>query len=359
MHKNNFDFLRLLFSLFVIITHSYVLSGGKGDFLYNFTSNQLLLSDIGLAGFFSISGFLIIQSLFKSKSVIDYLKKRIYRILPGFIVAIIVCVIVGCMVSKSDVRSYFLSSDPWKYLYQKLLLFTELHHSIKGVFESNPYPRIVNASIWTIPYEFLFYLLLIPLIFLKNKPLLITSLLIFFVVTLIVINFHLPGYRIPQTIIIYFLIPFKSLKLTYFLHFALYFIIGSLLGISKKLIYQYKRYLFISCIVLIPMSLYLLLNVYTQYFLLPIAIISFGMMETKYLSEIRKKFGDLSYGTYLYAFLIQQTLLNFFPLKHWQLTLLTIPIALLFGFLSWNLVEKRFLSLKKTLISNNVSEQLS
>ena len=60
MHKNNFDFLRLVFAVFVIITHSYSISGIKEiDILSQLTNGQTALSYVGVRGFFIISGYLI------------------------------------------------------------------------------------------------------------------------------------------------------------------------------------------------------------------------------------------------------------------------------------------------------------
>lgn len=57
--ENNFDFLRLVFATFVIITHSNVIVGlGDNDWLKQITSTQVNFSYIGLRGFFIISGYL-------------------------------------------------------------------------------------------------------------------------------------------------------------------------------------------------------------------------------------------------------------------------------------------------------------
>jgi peptidoglycan/LPS O-acetylase OafA/YrhL len=56
---------------------------------------------------------------------------------------------------------------------------------------------------------------------------------------------------------------------------------------------------------------------------------------------------DLSYGTYLYAFPIQQMLAMNATLRHpWMIFVLATPATLLVAWLSWNLVEKRFLAMK-------------
>ena len=93
---NNFDLIRIIFAWFVIVSHSYVLNGvGESDPLGQLTSNYLILSFIGVKGFFVISGYLILQSLTRSKNVIDYLVKRILRIFPGLIVVLIISLLIG------------------------------------------------------------------------------------------------------------------------------------------------------------------------------------------------------------------------------------------------------------------------
>jgi hypothetical protein len=53
MHSNNFDFSRLLFSFFMVITHSYPLSGEKEyDTLCQLTEGQMSFSYLGVRGFF-------------------------------------------------------------------------------------------------------------------------------------------------------------------------------------------------------------------------------------------------------------------------------------------------------------------
>ena len=83
-HTNNFDFLRLLFAVWVIITHSYPLTGQpEQDLLWKITNGQTAFSYISVRGFFAISGYLIIQSLLRSNNLMDYYWKRILRIFPA------------------------------------------------------------------------------------------------------------------------------------------------------------------------------------------------------------------------------------------------------------------------------------
>ena len=94
-HTNNFDFLRLLFAVWVIITHSYPLTGQpEQDLLWKITNGQTVFSYISVRGFFAISGYLIIQSLLRSNNLIDYYWKRILRIFPALFVVLLFSTIV-------------------------------------------------------------------------------------------------------------------------------------------------------------------------------------------------------------------------------------------------------------------------
>ena len=72
---NNFDFLRLIFASFVIITHSYPLSGIKEcDLMCQISNGQISFSYIGVRGFFVISGYLITSRyMVSSGAQLDFL----------------------------------------------------------------------------------------------------------------------------------------------------------------------------------------------------------------------------------------------------------------------------------------------
>ncbi len=57
--------------------------------------------------------------------------------------------------------------------------------------------------------------------------------------------------------------------------------------------------------------------------------------------------GDYSYGVYIYAFLIQQSIEALLPgISPLSMFLLATPLALLFAVASWHLIEQRALALK-------------
>jgi peptidoglycan/LPS O-acetylase OafA/YrhL len=94
-HKNAFDVLRVLFALFVFISHSYFLTGRDIFEPVNVLSKgQTSLADIGVMGFFSLSGYLITSSFDRSSNSFRFIYNRVLRIFPGFWVCLIVTAFV-------------------------------------------------------------------------------------------------------------------------------------------------------------------------------------------------------------------------------------------------------------------------
>lgn len=346
MRKNNFDFIRLLFAIFVIITHSYDLSinTGSTEILYKLTKGHLSFSYIGLAGFFSLSGYMVYESLLRSTSLFDYFKKRVLRIYPGYTVALIVTVLVGWLVSGYNGKRFFSNNSPWDYFFSKLLMFKVAPY-IEGAFINNPYPKEVNGSLWTIPLEVSYYILLSIFFFIRNLKLLVILITIVCLSAAIIILFG-KNILVPSYLYYYIEMPFTVFSYERFFSFGLFFCSGVLLANIKELLYKYKHAIFFTsilcCMIMVQLNVFFIGN----YFMLPVTIISFGIMEIKYLSNLSARIGDLSYGVYIYAFLIQQTLMSYLKLNYWQLIILTIPISLIFAIISWKYVEKPFLKFK-------------
>jgi peptidoglycan/LPS O-acetylase OafA/YrhL len=343
MHKNNFDFLRLCFALFVLITHSYVLAGADNDPLGELSRGQVNFASIGLKGFFIISGFLIFESLIRSRTWLDYMIKRILRIYPGLIVVLIACFFLGMVLSSEPARVFLHDKMSLQYLYCNVVLFIPMKFTIPGVFPNNHVPDAVNGSLWTIPYEFLCYVLLSLLFFVRKYPKLLSILLGGAILLLLRQKYRyglVPGdlWTLP--------FPYEKHSLTDFL---LLFAAGSFLASIRFAQFRYKGVVLVAALVLSLVFLGLKLFNYPQYFLLPLIIITCGSFSTPYISGLNKTMGDFSYGVYLYAFPVQQTLLRFFRLSPIQVVLVAAPIAFVLGALSWYGIEKRALSLKEYL----------
>src|SRR5690606_36242360 len=80
---------------------------------------------------------------------------------------------------------------------------------------------------------------------------------------------------------------------------------------------------------------------------LPYAVLSFATIATTRISQAGR-FGDPSYGIYLYGFPIQQALFavggpSMGPLEN---TAFAVPIVIALAYASWHVVEKRALAFK-------------
>src|ERR1700723_1053671 len=96
MKENNFDFLRLALAVLVIFSHSFPLGAGSEmhEPLRVLTHGQMTFGAFAVDLFFVMSGFLIAGSAERSRSLRLFLKKRVERIYPAFLVCTVLMVLV-------------------------------------------------------------------------------------------------------------------------------------------------------------------------------------------------------------------------------------------------------------------------
>lgn len=337
MHKNNFDFLRLLFASFVIITHSYLIIGKvECDWICQLSGSQLTFSTLGVKCFFIISGFLIFQSLQRSKGLPDFFWKRVLRLYPALIMVLLLTVLLAPLVYVNAGTAYLSNKDVWTYVPHNLTLFFK-QYTINGVFEKNPYKGIINGSLWTLPYEFSFYIATAVFYFIKNKIMLTKVVLSTLFLVLAIGNL----FFIKRTENFWFVLNGR-----YSLELGLYFTAGALLAaieIGKSRLM--KPALLVSAIVLIA-SIAVKIYGPVSLFLLPVVVICFGLNATPYIKNLGDKIGDLSYGVYIYGFPVEQTVYYYFKPDHHVLAVTTLIISLILAYLSWHFIESKALKLK-------------
>lgn len=342
--KNNFDFLRILFASLVIITHSYALTGlPEIDILSAFTNGHSSLSYVGVRGFFSISGFLIYTSFERTSSPLGFLWKRFIRIWPGlFILLILSALIVGPFISSLPVKSYFNINSTYGYITQNLLLFNGISYSLPGVFTNNLYPIAVNGSLWTLPYEVLFYLILC--LFYIKKTLNINYVLI--PLWIILFSLSVSNYKVEGSILS------VSFDKPLMIELGLYFIAGILLSKNFFLLQKpaVKIAVFTVCVLaFILFSKHTALT-WLQLLIIPLTTLTFAYLPIPFIHKAGT-FGDFSYGIYIYGFWVQQLLvyLSDNTISLYNLMWMAWTVTLLLGILSWHLVEKRALKHKSLL----------
>ncbi|MCF6776121.1 acyltransferase [Thiotrichales bacterium 19X7-9] len=346
---NNFDFLRFIAALLVIITHAVVLTGTGIHPLKIFSNDQIRVGDLAVDVFFTMSGFLITASFLRSQSTIKYLYARVLRIMPAlFFMLIIAAFIIGPIITTLSYKDYMTSAGTYTFI-GSVFLYT-LQYQLPGVIFSNiasDYSTHVCVSLWTLPYEFTFYLL-IPIF---NKFKLLRKEVILFLFILMVLCYTFEHTVMPEARSV-LLLPWVNLSSLF--RVSSMFLSGMLFYYYKDVIIYRIEYFLISILLLIiscywGIGLRLLLPICGAYCIFYIAY----SPKLKFLNHFGK-YGDFSYGIYIYGAFIQQVVIWLFGgnMNYILNIIISMPLAILCGILSWHLVEKKFLALKKRKLTS-------
>jgi peptidoglycan/LPS O-acetylase OafA/YrhL len=336
---NNFDFIRLFLAVLVIFSHSYPLGVGSevAEPFKRLTHNQVTGGDIAVDLFFVISGFLISASYERTASVASYLKKRVLRIYPGFIAAMFFDLLVILPASGGHLRPPAHMGHGLDFIVQTLRL-REFHYA--GAFAGSVHPGSINGSTWSIQYEFWCYLGVIFLGVvgaLRSKKILSMG---FFGTIILSYLFPVLGWSpSPRTLVEIFGFVYSWVRLLpMYIAGIVFYKWRAHLSLSPKWIALACAALVLAAVV--PAGWALAFPIAGTYLILVLA----------YHPKIRLhgwgRFGDFSYGTYLYAFPVQQIIMRL--LGHaapaWELFALATPPTLFCAVASWYLVERRFLT---------------
>ena len=150
---NNFDLLRLLAAWAVLVSHSYALVGREQP-LHQFGTT---LGNLGVLIFFGVSGLLIRRSWDHDPNPRDFWAKRALRLLPALVVtAVLTAFVLGPAVTAVRLSTYFTSWETWLYPV-RLTLMVPFGAQLPGVFDDNVHSGAVNGSLWSLPLEVLAY----------------------------------------------------------------------------------------------------------------------------------------------------------------------------------------------------------
>ncbi|WP_186760213.1 acyltransferase [Arthrobacter alpinus] len=170
--NNSLNFIRLILALMVLFAHSFHLVGaGNGP---GFKGENL--GGWAVAGFFGISGYLITGSRFNNR-LGTYLIHRIARIIPAFLVCLVVMAAVFAPIAYSlqhgSLHGFFQTpTTPANSIFANMFLKINTY-DIAGTPAGVPYPGAWNGSLWTLYFEFICYLIVAFLgtfAFVKRTP---------------------------------------------------------------------------------------------------------------------------------------------------------------------------------------------
>jgi len=146
--NNNFNLVRIVAALAVLVTHSFALSSGNPDDEPLRQTLDMTLGSIAVDVFFVTSGLLVTASLLRSESVAAFAWSRCLRIFPGLLVMLLLTVFVVCpLFTTLPLVSYLLDLQTRTYLIKGATLVAGIVDRLPGLFENNPYPGTVNGSL--------------------------------------------------------------------------------------------------------------------------------------------------------------------------------------------------------------------
>jgi peptidoglycan/LPS O-acetylase OafA/YrhL len=336
-HLNNLTALRWFAAGLVLYGHAFVFLGLPEPLFLQWVP----MGPLGVYIFFAISGYLVAQSWDRDPHVLRFLAKRALRIFPGLAVCTLLSVLVlGPLLTTLDAGTYWRNEHTRGYLTNMALYIT---YHLPGVFANNRLPHAVNGSLWSLPVEFFMYLLLALLGLLAAAFKAVSNRLLAWAVGVMALVFMLLAALWAGTTneaLVMYRTDLRQVPMC-----GVYFLVGVSLYCFKL-----TKYFTLSN-VLLALVLWLCLGVQPHWFamaawvVLPFVVLAFGLALQPWL--VRMHAHDYSYGIYIYAFPVQQTLVSFWPemaLPAYLLSTLVITVAL--AALSWHFVEKPALKLK-------------
>ncbi len=329
MPPNNLNMVRLAAASMVLYGHSFIFLGQREPLFLSWVP----LGPLGVFIFFTISGYLVSESWDRDPHLGRFFQRRLLRILPGLVVCILLSMLVlGPLLTTLPLREYFTHKYTWGYL-QNIAL--HIVYYLPGVFEHNRVANATNGSLWSLPVEFLMYILVACLGTLHGNRWLTAALALFSAAI------SLFWAQVSQEMLVVYNFDLRQAFIcgTYFWMGACFFK------------FDLKRYLTLSNAMLALFAM-LCLEPWTRqlamasWILLPIVVLAFGFAYSPTLDKLTGP-GDYSYGIYIYAFPIQQAVVYLWP------NMATVPYllvcmlgALTFAILSWHWVEHRALAHK-------------
>jgi peptidoglycan/LPS O-acetylase OafA/YrhL len=345
--ENCFDFLRLFAAVLVFISHSYPLVGETEPIFLNMT-----LGEFGVNIFFTTSGYLITQSWLRNPSPKIYLAKRFMRIFPALFVVISVTVfIVGPIVTSITLVDYFSNMQTYRYLMNFFFLGGG---QLPGVFANNPFANSVNGSLWTLKYEFAMYFCVLVFGLVSKSNLLCFNFLIrialalSLIISLCLSNSSGEGLSACQFKDTLTAVGVSDLMLRFPL-LATFFLFGATFA-NRKLGLQadWVGIGILSLMLFLPLDY--AVSSFLVWLITAYASLNIGVGAFLVLKRVGK-YGDFSYGIYIYAFLVQQIVSYYLmPNINWMLAfVLSGLITAILAWVSWVCIESPVLKLKSKL----------
>jgi peptidoglycan/LPS O-acetylase OafA/YrhL len=328
VRHNSLNFIRLVLAVAVLVGHVTGQTLGQTVKVGNEA-----LGDWAVEGFFAISGFLIMRSRMSSPNLRSFMWRRVLRIYPAFFGALIITAFVIAPVSVfvfGDGQFNLESSLGYFYKNASLVI---LQPEISGTLTGLDYPTW-NAPLWTLAYEFGCYLFVGLLVTIVPARGIRVSTMVAFVLALIVTAITIISPEIVPD------------PITVFGRLGSFFLAGSLLSLfaSKVPVSWRLASIAAACSILL-----VVFQSFQFWGSIPLAYLMLWLGTRLPFQKLGAK-NDVSYGIYIYHWPVLVLILvalegNQSPF--WLTLGLTVALTVPLAMLSWFLIEKPAMSLKK------------
>jgi peptidoglycan/LPS O-acetylase OafA/YrhL len=336
---NTFNLLRFAAAFAVLYSHSYALVLGPENHEPFVNWLGYTLAGIAVDVFFITSGFLVCESLLRLDNFKAFCKARALRIFPALVVmSVLLAGVLGPLLTTLPLGDYFSRTEVYKFLFKDATILTGVKFKLPGVFDGLPMDEVVNGSLWTLPFELRCYLVLalvwIAARIARHGPLHTFVRLVLVTAGLMLIAFwiaHTVGYKHWHTFRLFY----------FFFGGAAFWLMRSRIALNHGVALAVAALLAFG--IFVPRLFFWIYPLTITYLVLYVAYVPGGWIRGF------NRFGDYSYGIYIYAFPVQQTLVLLVAgITPAQLIIAATAATLPLAMLSWHLVEKPMLARKDT-----------
>lgn len=318
---NNFNLIRIIAAIAVLVSHAYPLSlGAKATEPLQTPLHGTSLGTVAVYAFFALSGFMIAKSCDNHGTATGFWRARFFRLYPALAVNLWLTILTAAfLINASHVADFWRAVPSWLAGTLGLYRATE---GLPGVFAQNPYGAAINGSLWTLFYEVACYAAIFAVMRTRvlRSPAVVGTGLATMLVAFVLVSGDPVGNRLYRLI-----------------ELGTPFALGSTLYLWRARI---GPSLPIALFAAVMGALFAGTQVMALWVMVTVAmfVFWFGFVPVRPLL-LYNRLGDYSYGVYIYAFPIQQAVAAIGITSPLANIAIALPVTLIAAVLSWHLVE--------------------
>jgi peptidoglycan/LPS O-acetylase OafA/YrhL len=330
---NNVQLVRACAAACVLLFHCYALTGHWTEEPLWRLTRDANLGALGVHTFFVISGFLVTQSWFARARLAPFVAARVLRIYPALVMAALFSVVLAGASSTRAAADFWRDAVTLDYLAHTPLGFT-VRHFLPGAYPDNPSPGAANGSLYTLPFELRLYvaLALLGALGILQRRWVASG----------VLAAGVACAALHPAWLDHVMGAAAELRVHVLVEL---FLLGALAWVWRDAI-PVSRIAALAAVALLALDP---AGLARDTFLAP--LLAYVVLTVAYHPALRwrafNRLGDYSYGLYVYAFPIQQTLIAQIPrIAPTTLFAFAFPLTLALAMVSWHALERPALGLK-------------